>query len=135
MRLRIGFPALPVNRAAAWFSVLAIITVIGFKSFSEWGVGRDLLVNRRGATASGTLEAHWTFDHVIGGRVADYSGHGLDGKLVGGTTVEGTHGTALRLDRPGECVDFASPVGLRLMGSMTITAWINSKSYPADDAA
>jgi VanZ family protein len=135
LRFRIGIPALPVNRVTAWLSVLAIITVLGFMSLLEWGVGRNLLVNSRGAISPGSLEAHWTFDEVVGGLVIDSAGNGLDGKLVGGTTVEGKHGMALRLDRPSECADFASPVSLRLMGSMTITAWINSKSYPVDDAA
>src|SRR5262249_43185431 len=32
-------------------------------------------------------------------------------------------------------LDCGHPVSLRLMGSMTISAWINSTSFPRDDAA
>ena len=49
--------------------------------------------------------------------------------------ADGVHGMAVRLDGDKDYVDFGHPVDLRLMGSMTICAWINSTSFPRDDAA
>ena len=49
--------------------------------------------------------------------------------------ADGIQGMAMRLDGENDYVDFGHPVELRLMGSMTISAWINSTSFPADDAA
>ena len=38
---------------------------------------------------------------------------------------------AVRLDGAQASVDMGRPVDLRLMGSMTISAWINASSFPA----
>ena len=84
----------------------------------------------------GSLEAHWTFDEMVAGVFHDSSGNGLDGTLIGGTVLaDGVHGMAVRVDGEKDYVDFGHPVDLRLMGSMTISAWINSTSFPIDDAA
>jgi hypothetical protein len=41
----------------------------------------------------------------------------------------------LRLNGVNQFADFGDPVALRLPGSTTISAWINSSSFPVDDAA
>jgi len=138
-RWRIEAPALRVNVRAAWLSALAALVVLmslailGRKDRPEW---EGLSVNPRGATLPGSLEAHWTFDDPIAGVSHDSSGNGLDGTFIGGTVLaDGIRGKAVRLDGEKDYVDFGRPVELRLMGSMTISAWINSASFPRDDAA
>ena len=42
---------------------------------------------------------------------------------------------AVLFDGAKDYVDFGSPTALRLAGSMTVSAWIRSTSYPVDDAA
>ena len=92
--------------------------------------------NARGATAPGTLEAWWKFDET-GGRVAlDSSGHGLLGSFVNEPQrVAGVMGGAVNFDGAASYIDFDHPTALRLVGSMTVTAWIRAASFPADDAA
>ena len=144
-RWRIHVPAIRVNVWTAWLSLLAALTVLAaltplaarailaLKERSDW---EKLSVNCRGATLPGTLEAHWTFDEMVAGVLYDSSGNGLDGTPIGGTVLaDGIHGMAVRVDGDKDYVDFGHPVDLRLMGSMTISAWINSTSFPIDDAA
>jgi len=135
-RWRIHVAAIRVNVRTAWLSVLAalaVLAIFGLKARSDWKV---LSVNCRGATLPGSLEAHWTFDEMVAGVFYDSSGNELDGTLIGGTVLaDGVHGMAVRLDGEKDYVNFGHPVDLRLMGSMTISAWINSTSFPRDDAA
>ena len=144
-RWRIHVPAIRVNVRTAWLSLLAALTVLAalgplaarailaLKERSDW---EKLSVNCRGATLPGSLEAHWTFDEMVAGVIYDSSGNGLDGTLIGKAVLaDGVHGMAVRLDGEKDYVDFGHPVDLRLMGSMTISAWINSTSFPIDDAA
>ena len=49
--------------------------------------------------------------------------------------MEGFRGRALELDGRDDHVDLGNPIALRLMGSLTISAWINPASFPRDDAA
>ncbi len=49
--------------------------------------------------------------------------------------ADGIHGMAVAVNGEKDYIDFGHPVELRLMGSMTISAWINSSSFPIDDAA
>jgi hypothetical protein len=144
-RCRVQLPSVRVNAWTGWLSLLAALTVlaalaplaaravVAIKARME----RDnLSVNCRGATLPGSIEAHWTFDEIANGAIHDSSGNGLDGTLVGDPVLaEGIHGMAVRLDGETTYVDFGHPVDLRLMGSMTISAWINSRSFPRDDAA
>jgi VanZ family protein len=91
-------------------------------------------VNDRGLTAPGKLEAYWRFDGDRPGR--DASGNGLDGMLVHGPAlVRGAVNSAVALNGEDQWVDVGDPVALRLVGSMTISAWINSTAFPRDDAA
>ena len=132
---RIHVPSIRVNVPTAWLSVLAVLAILGLKARSDWEE-LFVFVNCRGATLPGSLEAHWTFDETVAGVLYDSSGNGLDGTLIGGTMLaDGIHGMAVRVDGEKDYVNFGHPVNLRLMGSMTISAWINSTSFPIDDAA
>jgi Concanavalin A-like lectin/glucanases superfamily/VanZ like family len=122
-----------VNVWTALLSLLAALTIIGLKAWSDW---ERLSVSCRGAVLPGSLESNWTFDDAVGGIVSDASGVGLNGRLIqGAVLVNGIHGMAVNVDGQTGYVDFGRPVDLRLMGSMTISAWIKSTSFPIDDAA
>jgi hypothetical protein len=93
-------------------------------------------INGRGLTAPGALEAWWKFDDPGGLVAIDYSGHGLNGTLhTGLRRVAGFRGGAVALDGTGGYIDAGHSSAFRLAGSMTISAWINSSSFPKDDAA
>jgi hypothetical protein len=67
--------------------------------------------------------------------VLDSSGHHLNGALHGQPVrVSGVMGGAIRFDGARDYIDFGHSTPLRLTGSMTITAWIRSTSFPFDDA-
>jgi glucose/arabinose dehydrogenase len=84
---------------------------------------------------SGLAAAH-AFDEGAGTTAADASGHGLTGTLTGGATWSvGKYGTAVNLDGGDDFVNLGNPTGLQLTGSMTVSAWIYSAAFPADDAA
>ena len=138
-RWRIHVPAIRVHVRTAWLSALAALVVLAALAILQleaWPNWEELSVNCRGATLPGSLEAHWTFDEMVAGVFYDSSGNGLNGTLIGGTVLaDGIHGMAVRLDGEKDYVDFGHPVDLRFMGSMTISAWINSTSFPIDDAA
>jgi hypothetical protein len=66
----------------------------------------------------------------------DSSGHALNGRFVHRPKWEpGIRGNAIVLDGKKDAVDLGRPSALRLVGSMTICAWIKSSSFPVDDAA
>jgi Concanavalin A-like lectin/glucanases superfamily/VanZ like family len=132
-RWRIDVPAIRVNVPTAWLASLAVLAILGLTAMSEWG---KLFSNCRGAILPGSLEAYWTFDELADGIVHDSSGNRLDGRLMGGAVLaDGIHGMAVRVDGENDYVDFGHPADLRLLGSMTICAWINSTAFPPDDAA
>ncbi|MGO9599968.1 MAG: LamG domain-containing protein [Isosphaeraceae bacterium] len=137
-RLRIPMLAIKANVWTAGLWVLAAIAVLGcvvIILLNGPSDGNLLSVNCRGSTVPGTMEAHWTVDQITDGVSADSSGNGLHGTLKGGATLAGgIHGNALRLDGKKDYVDLGNPVELQLMGSVTISAWINSTSFPRDDA-
>jgi len=83
---------------------------------------------------TGTV-AGYAFDDGSGTSAADASGHGIIGTLTNGPTwAAGRYGGAISLDGNDDYVDLGNPTALRLTGSMTVSAWINSSSFPADDA-
>jgi VanZ family protein len=93
-------------------------------------------VNDRGATTPGRLEAYWTFDGTSPANVSDESGSGINAIPVNGVRfVEGVIGRAVDLNGSNQWLDAGEPTALRLVGSVTITAWINSRAFPRDDAA
>jgi hypothetical protein len=91
-------------------------------------------VNVRGDTSSGTLEAYWKLDESGGTSVWDYSGHELLGKFPREPKHVATMmGSAPVFDGTNYS-NFTRSTALRLARSVTITSWINSSSYPVDEA-
>ena len=96
--------------------------------------GRDRDRRQRHRGPSGL--AAYAFDEGAGTTAADASGNGSTGTLTGGATWSvGKYGTAVQLDGNDDYVNLGNPTGLRLTGSMTVSAWIYSAAFPADDAA
>ena len=82
------------------------------------------------------IVAGYAFDDGSGTSAADASGHGITGTLTNGPAwAAGRYGGAISLDGNDDYVDLGNPTALRLTGSMTVSAWINSSSFPADDAS
>ena len=131
VRYGIRLPALPINRITSLVAAaLAILLAVGTSITS----GDSF--NTRGATAPGTLEAEWRFDENNGRIALDSSGHNLNGAFHGRPMrVPGSMGGAVQFDGAKDYIDFGHSTPLRLTGSMTITAWIRSTSFPVDDAA
>jgi hypothetical protein len=98
---------LPELRLNRWIAASAgILAVFLLLGVRVWsGTG----LNRRGITSAGILEAHWEPD-------------------------PGRRG-AVKFDGKKDYIDLGHSSALRFIGSMTISAWINSGSFPADDAA
>src|SRR4030095_9639417 len=66
----------------------------------------------------------------------DASGNGNNGVLTNGPQwVVGKNGNGVRLDGVNDFVNLGNPASLRLTGSMTLSAWMNSSAFPFDDAA
>ncbi len=82
------------------------------------------------------ITAGYAFDEVVGTTAADASGHGIVGTLTNGPTfAAGKYGNAVNLDGINDFVNLGNPTALQLTGSMTLSAWVNASSFPADDAA
>jgi len=111
-------------------AAMTILLAVGI-----WNTSGDHL-NTRGATTPGALEAEWRFDEYNGRLALDSSGHDLTGAFRGRPVrVPGAIGGAVQFDGVKDYIDFGHSTPLRLAGSMTITAWIRSTSFPDDDAA
>ena len=83
----------------------------------------------------GISEAYWKLDENSGRIAVDSSSNGLSGTFGGEPTrVAGISGGAVTLDGVRDHIAIGRPSALRLGGSMTISAWINSSSFPVDDA-
>ena len=77
------------------------------------------------------IVAGYAFDDGTGTSAADASGHGFTGTLTNGPTWgAGRYGGAIVLDGADDYVDLGNPTALRLTGSMTVSAWINSSAFP-----
>lgn len=148
-RWRIAPPQIGIDRRGACLAAALALAYVGVgtqmtpRSVEEMLKGLAALPgvaglpsNARGAATPGRLEAHWTFDGGEDATVPDASGNGLNGVLINRPTlVPGIDGLALRLNGANQHADFGDPLALRLTGSMTISAWINSSAFPVDDAA
>jgi len=130
-QMRMDSPVLEVNRWRGYgAATAALVLLIGM-----WARAGEQL-NARGVTKDGILEAHWKFDELDGIRAEDSSGRKRDGTLSGGVhRSTGVIGGAAAFDGRGNGVDFGRDTAFRLVGSMTISAWIKSTEYPRDDAA
>jgi VanZ family protein len=122
---------LPISAWKALIATtMAFVVLVGI-----WAQSGDAL-NTRGATSPGTLEAYWKFDESSGGVAVDSSGRGLDGKFHSqAKRTAGVRKGAIKLNGPTDFINFGHSSAFRLVGSMTISAWIKSASFPADDAA
>ena len=88
------------------------------------------------ATPPSGAAAAYAFNDGTGTTAADASGHSLTGTLVNGPTwAAGKYGSAVSFDGVDDFVDLGNPAALQITGSMTISGWINSAAFPADDAA
>ena len=120
-----------VTRVRATVAVIVSAGLI----FCVW-TGAGYRVSAHGLTSPGALEAHWRFDEKEGLRALDSSGHGAHGKFRGNPKrVPGILGGALQLDGKSDWIECGRSPVFRLAGSMTLCAWIQSTSYPPDDAA
>jgi fibronectin type 3 domain-containing protein len=80
--------------------------------------------------------AAYGFNEGTGTTSADLSGNGLTATLTSGATWRsGKYGSAVSLNGTSNYVNLGNPTLLRLTGSMTVSAWINSSAFPVDDAA
>ncbi|MEQ6902448.1 LamG-like jellyroll fold domain-containing protein, partial [Nocardioides sp. YIM 152588] len=71
------------------------------------------------------LVAGWSFDEASGSTVADLSGNGNDGAVLGGTSwVSGKYGGALSFDGASGRVSVPASASLDLSSAMTLMAWI-----------
>jgi hypothetical protein len=128
---KIRSPALKINRWTA-FVAAAVAFVLAAQAWAEKGPS----VNARGITSPGSLEGNWKLNETGGRAAFDASGHGLNGRFsTEPERVHGAMGTSVVFDGKKEYLDVGRSTALRLAGSMTITAWINSSSFPYDDAA
>ena len=85
---------------------------------------------------SGGPVAAYPFNEGTGTTAADASGDSLTGTLVNGPTwATGKYGSAVNFDGVNDFVDLGNPTALQMTGSMTVSGWINSASFPAGDAA
>jgi Concanavalin A-like lectin/glucanases superfamily/VanZ like family len=130
-RWKIPLPTLTVCQGKSQIAaLLAVLIVVGL-----WARPDDA-PSPSGVTSPGRLEAYWKLDEISGRVVEDLSGAGLGGKFGNEPNrVDTVTGRVVLFDGAKDYVDFGTPTSLRLAGSMTVSAWIRSTSYPIDDAA
>jgi Concanavalin A-like lectin/glucanases superfamily/VanZ like family len=119
-----------LGRAAAFGAAATLLFVVG----KAW-VSAAPPLNLRGVTGPGRLEAHWKLDEETGRIARDSSGHGLDAEFS--TEPQRGNGIATyapRFDGTPTSPKAKPDAAFRLVGSMTLAAWINASSFPRDDA-
>lgn len=128
---RISALAFRTNR---WTS-FAAITFASLILVWAWATSGGF-VNSDGWASEGILEARWNFDEDQGRVARESSGHNLNAKFKKDPVyVEGVLGRAAVFNGREQFVDAGRTTALRLVGNMSITAWIKSASFPLDDAA
>jgi Concanavalin A-like lectin/glucanases superfamily/VanZ like family len=132
-RWNISLGAVPATRwLGAVAGACALVILLGI---SIWGDG-PLPSNPRGWMEEGILEAQWKPGASAGRVLPDASGQGHDGRLFHDAQLAaGPQGAALRIEGATSRVVFGTSSAFRMVGSMTISAWINSSEFPPDDAA
>ncbi|HEY6945426.1 MAG TPA: LamG domain-containing protein, partial [Candidatus Acidoferrum sp.] len=124
-------PALRINKWTTFIAGAVALALIA-QVWAEKGPA----ISARGTTSPGTLEAQWKLDEGDGRVAFDSSGHSLNGRFSAASErVLGPMGTSVGLDGNKEYIGVGRSKALRLAGSITISAWINSSSFPYDDAA
>jgi len=128
--LRIETVSVRLGRAVAFGAAVTCLFVIG----KAW-VSAGPPLNSRGVTGAGRLEAHWKLDEETGRIARDSSGHGLDAEF----SAEPQRGNGIathapRFDGTPTAPEAKPDAAFRLVGSMTLAAWINASSFPRDDA-
>jgi hypothetical protein len=80
------------------------------------------------------LVAHWKFDKIKTPEVVDSSKNGLNGKFIGDAKIvsDSQRGNVLSLDGDGDYVEFEKDLAFDITGSITISAWIQSKDFDID---
>jgi hypothetical protein len=130
-RWRVRSPQVSLSRLTGWGAAVASFMIILWAYIPAVDP-----INTRGFTSAGTLEAHWKLDDPDGSTAEDSSGHGLKGRFSEpAKRVPGVLGGAVELDGAADSIEVDLSTALRLAGSMTITAWVNSSRFPPDDAA
>jgi Concanavalin A-like lectin/glucanases superfamily/VanZ like family len=128
---RIRSPTFRINR---WMTLVA--TTVAFALILLVWAAAVPTPSTRGATSPGTLEAYWRLDETSGRVAFDSSGQGLNGRFSNEPKhVADVIGRSVTLDGAKDYIDFGRSTALRLVGSMTISAWIKPTSFPVDDAA
>jgi len=123
--------ALTVTRRTSW---IATATTLILSSGVWLSSGTDF--NARGASLPGTLEGRWRLQHSQGRTAPDSSGQGHDGRFgAEPSQTSGPGGGGTWFDARVQYVEVDSSTPFRLVGSMTIAAWIYPTSDPGGDAA
>jgi hypothetical protein len=82
---------------------------------------------------TGRLVAWWKFDEGSGDTVADSSGFGHSGKLIGDPNwIDGIIGRALAFDGDGDCVDMGKDPAFDIKNQITVSAWIKVNTFDKD---
>ena len=103
-----------------------------FKALFFSAVGMCIIFSPLVANAA--LVAAYSFNEGTGTTVADASGNGNTGTIVGATwTTAGKYGNALSFNGTSSYVNLGNPTSLRLTGSMTLSAWVLATGNPPDD--
>ncbi len=78
------------------------------------------------------LQAAYAFDEATGTTATDASQHGVDRNAcrTARRGAAGKYGAAVQLAGGPDDVGLGNPAGLRMTGSMTVSAWIYSSSAP-----
>lgn len=116
-----------------WMAIPSLGVALAAPLYVASQAGRP--VNPRGVSQPGALEAAWSFDRPDGRVATDGSPNHLDGRFRRApAATAGILGGAAVFER-GNYLRVPQATALRLEGSMTITAWINSTVETRDDAA
>ena len=82
---------------------------------------------------TGRLVAWWKFDDGSGDIVADSSGFGRNGKLIGDPNwIDGIAGGALEFDGDGDYVDMGKDPDFDIKNQITVSVWIKVNAFDKD---
>ena len=91
----------------------------------------DVSIVVSGPPASGSLVGAWGFNEGAGTALGDSSGNGRTGAVTGATWTTGRYGQALNFDGN----DLVTLSDLDLTGSLTVMAWMQTRSLHASGCA